>query len=138
MLLFDDFVADFPPGPATAQRQDWQAPLVSVSSTNLATGQPIRVITPLTAHTRGVLLTLNGDCAHGQMVLKTATMRPTQCYRTTFSVTPRCQTVNLLWADFHPVGGLLRRTPRAEAIHNYAIAPDVTGANLLIKRVRFY
>ncbi|WP_420569564.1 hypothetical protein [Thalassovita sp.] len=131
MLLFDDFALEpapvcagtpaLPPEPAEPPR---------------AAGGLVRIVRPLATNTRGVLVALSGEAEACAMILRTASMRPGQGYRAELPVTRDWQTVNLLLSDFTPIGGVLRRSPRPETLHSYAILPEDGPVNLT--RVRFY
>jgi hypothetical protein len=131
MLLFDDFALE--PEPIFAASP---APPPEPALPPRAAGELIRIVRPLAAETRGVLITLGGQAGRCSMILRTATMRPRQGYRADLTVTPHWQTVNLLLSDFTPIGGVLRRLPRPEMLHSYAILPESGRVNLT--RVRFY
>lgn len=132
MLLFDDFASDPAPvllGPKT--------PPVSVRpAPSFAGGDLIRIVTPLPVKTRGVLVTLQGDAGDYAMILRTAAMRPGQGYQAQLMASQDWSTVNLLLSDFRPIGGVLRRLPRPEALCSYAILP--AAGDVRIARVRFY
>jgi len=142
MMLFDDFVPDPEEHRPLrgVKRKDLLTPAQSEfrADPTPSDGGLIRIVTPLSPRTRGVLLTLRGETAKAEMILKTDTMREMQCYRAELSVQPEWKTINLLWSDFRPVGGVLRRLPRAEVIRSYAVRSQRTDEPLLINRVRFY
>ncbi|WP_319824693.1 hypothetical protein [Thalassovita sp.] len=124
MLLFDDFVADpaarAPALPLEKTDPDQHVLLVSLSTT-----------------TRGVLLTVRGKGQGCCMILRTRTMRPGQGYLARFLASPDWQTLNLALGEFQPVGGVLRRHPRPEALHAYTLRSE-TEAELSVARVSFY
>lgn len=68
------------------------------------------------------------------MILTTRVMGPHQGYEHGFTAPPDWITLNLFLSDFRAFGGVLRRTPRPEALHGYAIEP----AGIQIGRVSFY
>ncbi len=132
MLLFDDFalepeavlaghVVPPPPEPAMPAR---------------LAGEVIRIVRPLPAKTRGVLVSVKGHAEECAMILRTSTMRPGQCYQAKLNVRAEWLTMNLLLSDFSPKGGVLRRQPRPETLHSYAILPSAGAVS--ITRVRFY
>lgn len=125
MMLFDDFHAD----PLT--------PLAADSHPQPVLNGVHVLRRPLSAGTRGILIRLRGVGQVCSMVLRTSTMGPDQGYQTLFNAPPDWRTLNLLLTDFHPVGGVLRRFPRPEALQSYAIRPDDTP-DLTISRVSFY
>lgn len=121
MMLFDDF---------TPEAQAEPGPLGSAIP-----GAHVLTV-PLSARTRGVLLSLPGDACPCRMILRTRVMGAHQGYVRAFTSPDRPGTVNLLLSEFQPVGGVLRRLPRPEAIHSYALhSPE--GA-LICTRVSFY
>lgn len=125
MMLFDDFSADPQP---LAPRPVPYAPAIP--------GQHVLRL-PLAATTRGVLLRLRGNGQACQMILRTRPMAPHQGYQTEFPAPTEWRTLNLLLSDFQPIGGVLRRAARPEALYGYSIqsgspeAPEIT-------RVSFY
>jgi hypothetical protein len=132
MLLFDDFALEPEPvfAPVAALPDPDPAELPRPA------GEVIRIVRPLPAKTRGVLITLRGNATSAAMILRTGTMRPGQGYRAVLNVTAHWQTVNLLLSDFSPVGGVLRKHPRPSALRSYAVLPQ--GGQISLTRVRFY
>lgn len=119
MMLFDDFSSDpdMPIAPARPVRPGLHVLQV-----------------PLSSEARGVLLRLRGEGQSCRMILTTRAMGPHQGYEHWFIAPRDWTTLNLFLSDFRPFGGVLRRTPRPEALHGYAIEP----AALQIGRVSFY
>lgn len=132
MLLFDDFAPD----PTPVRVGPKPSPDPACAKLPLAGGELIGIVTPLSAKTRGVLVTLKGDAGDCTMILRTSAMRPGQGYQARLMANPDWRTVNLLLSDFRPVGGVLRRMPRPEALCSYAILP--TAGDIFFARVRFY
>ena len=123
MMLFDDF----PPEPI---------PEVPAPARTVIPGAHVLRL-PLSARTRGVLLSVPAAAQPCRMILRTRAMGAHQGYVRDFSGLETAGTINLLLTEFQPVGGVLRRLPRPEAIHSYALhGPQ--GAALACTRVCFY
>lgn len=133
MMLFDDFATE-PKAPRPVLRP---APL---QAHPLVAGVLHQLTYPLTAKARGLLITVRGAGQSCVMALRTQSMRPGQSYQAGFIAPADWVTLNLPFFQFQPVGGVLRRLPRPEAIHSYGVItdPDAAVQDLNIARLQFY